>query len=236
MTFEEYAATYNQNMTSQQKSTDTISIGYFWDIENCSTYNKSAIKVVDAIRSKFSHFGREVRFDVVCDVLQTPTYILTELNDAQVDVVHVWSAKKNAADDKLKACMARFESNHAPACVVLITSDIDFMPSIHNYRYNRNYYVHLMHNTEVNPALITMANEHTNWDMFLANIPDRGVHHKSVSIANEDKTTITTPTTLTPPPSTSLYVPPAFKSYFKLRNTAQPFVPQKKFKDSSSDE
>ena len=48
---------------------------------------------------------------------------VNELNEAQVDILHVASQAKNAADDKLKAVMTRFAENHtAPAVVVLISS------------------------------------------------------------------------------------------------------------------
>jgi hypothetical protein len=51
-------------------STALATIGYFWDLENCRypQAQKSAVDVAHTLRAQFERCGREVRFDVVCDV------------------------------------------------------------------------------------------------------------------------------------------------------------------------
>ena len=60
-------------------------IGVFWDIENCQVPKaKSALSVVQKIRSTFYADRREVEFMCVCDTTKEKKEVLEELNRAQV--------------------------------------------------------------------------------------------------------------------------------------------------------
>lgn len=48
--------------------------------------------------------------------------IIQELNDAQVNLIHVAATCKNAADEKLRQSIRRFADIHsAPAAIILIS-------------------------------------------------------------------------------------------------------------------
>ena len=60
-------------------------IGVFWDIENCSVPKwRSALWVVQKIRTEFSQGHREVEFMCVCDASKESKVVIQELNSAQV--------------------------------------------------------------------------------------------------------------------------------------------------------
>ncbi|KAK7082552.1 hypothetical protein SK128_020987 [Halocaridina rubra] len=112
-------------------------IGVFWDIENCRVpRGLSATHVVQAVRSRFFNGHREAEFMCVCDTLKELHNILEELNDAQVNIVHVGSTVKNAADDKLLQSMRRFADIHGTgATIVLISGDSNFATELYDLRY-----------------------------------------------------------------------------------------------------
>lgn len=61
-------------------------LGFFWDLENCQiASNKSALNVVQSLRSKFTHVGREMEFIVVCDVVKEASAVVDDFNSAQVE-------------------------------------------------------------------------------------------------------------------------------------------------------
>ena len=69
-------------------------IGVFWDIENCSVPKwRSALWVVQKIRTEFSQGHREVEFMCVCDASKESKVVIQELNSAQVciDLQHLQS-------------------------------------------------------------------------------------------------------------------------------------------------
>lgn len=54
----------------------------------------------------------------------------------QVNVMHVGSTVKNAADDKLLQSMRRFADIHGPgATIVLISGDSNFATELYDLRY-----------------------------------------------------------------------------------------------------
>ncbi|XP_075973435.1 meiosis regulator and mRNA stability factor 1-like protein isoform X2 [Anticarsia gemmatalis] len=151
-----------------------VPIGIFWDIENCQIPRGcSAVDVVAAIRSKFVRDGRrEADFVVVCDVRRESSQRLSELNDAQVSLIHVCRTQKNAADDKLRQCMRRFGDLHAPpAAILLISGDIDFAADLSDFRYRKNMEVILVHKMNTSTALIATASSHYCFDELASSLP-----------------------------------------------------------------
>lgn len=60
-------------------------LGFFWDLENCQIgSSKSALNVVQSLRSKFTCVGREMEFIVVCDVTKEACSVVDDFNAAQV--------------------------------------------------------------------------------------------------------------------------------------------------------
>lgn len=71
-----------------ESNTEETLLAVFWDIENCTVpKGKSVLSVVQCIRGRFLLPGlREAEFLCVCDVWKEPAAMLTQLNDAQVDI------------------------------------------------------------------------------------------------------------------------------------------------------
>lgn len=165
-------------------------IGVFWDIENCPIpKNKSAASVVKRIREYFFDGYREAEFIVVCDVKKENAQIVQELHDAQVghnivlsnfqitlfqvNLIHVTSISKNAADEKLRQSLRKYaEIYPAPSAVVLISGDINFAADLSDLRYRRKIHVILVHNNNVADALILCANESHCYSKITENLPN----------------------------------------------------------------
>ncbi|XP_076269320.1 meiosis regulator and mRNA stability factor 1-like protein isoform X12 [Rhynchophorus ferrugineus] len=111
-------------------------MGIFWDIENVQVpKQKSAASVVQRIREVFLDNYREAEFVVVCDVKKEKPQILQDLHDSQVNLIHVSSTSKNAADEKLKQSLRRFAEFHpAPSAIILISGDINFAGDLSDLR------------------------------------------------------------------------------------------------------
>ncbi|KAF5282505.1 hypothetical protein FQR65_LT14275 [Abscondita terminalis] len=159
-------------------------IGVFWDIENCQVpKTKSAALVVQQIRELFYNDYREAEFLVVCDVKKESSQIVTDLNDAQVNLIHVSSISKNAADEKLRQSLRRFSELHkTPAAVALISGDVNFAADLSDLRYRKKIHVILLHNNNVADALILCANETYNFTSITERIPSAS---KFKSITNQ---------------------------------------------------
>ncbi|KAG0718693.1 Meiosis regulator and mRNA stability factor 1 [Chionoecetes opilio] len=156
-------------------------IGVFWDIENCQVpKGLSATHVVQAIRTRFFNNHREVEFMCVCDTLKENSTILEELNDAQVNVMHVGSFVKNAADDKLLQSMRRFADIHGHgATIVLISGDSNFATELYDLRYRKNLRVILVHNAHAQDSLKLSAHETALFTEVTEQLPQRTVKPKS---------------------------------------------------------
>lgn len=88
-------------------------------------------------------------------------------------VIHVSSTSKNAADDKLRQSLRRFGELHpAPACVVLISGDINFAADLSDLRYRKKVRVKLVHNVNAADALILCANEHFSFTDLMKDLPE----------------------------------------------------------------
>lgn len=151
-------------------------LAFFWDIENCQVpVNKSAFGVVQRLRQRFGCNLAEVEFIVVCDVNKERPDVVEDLNAAQITVIHVKSLAKNACDDKLRTSMTKFGMCYRrPGVVILISSDVNFAPSLTDLRYRCGFHVVLLHNDQISSALLMTANEHFDWQTeVLAAVPDR---------------------------------------------------------------
>ncbi|XP_018313863.1 meiosis arrest female protein 1 homolog isoform X4 [Mycetomoellerius zeteki] len=150
-------------------------IGVFWDIENCQVpKGRSAIGVTQLIRDKFFDGYREAEFIVVCDVQKENSQIIQELNDAQVNLIHVAATCKNAADEKLKQAIRRFADIHgSPAAIILISGDINFAADLSDLRHRKKIHVILLHKKNTSEALILCANEHYDFMELTEPLPSR---------------------------------------------------------------
>lgn len=151
-------------------------IGVFWDIENCHVpKGRSAVAVAQTIRDRFFDGYREAEFVVVCDVTKESSRIVQELNDAQVNLIHVAATCKNAADEKLRQSIRRFADIHsAPAAIILISGDVNFAGDLNDLRHRKKLHVILLHNVNVSEALVLCASEHYNFLELVENVPFRG--------------------------------------------------------------
>ncbi|XP_019758563.2 meiosis regulator and mRNA stability factor 1 isoform X2 [Dendroctonus ponderosae] len=148
-------------------------MGIFWDIENVGVpKQKSAAAIVEKIRGVFLKDYRESEFMVVCDVKKEQPLIMQELHDSQVNLIHVSSTSKNAADDKLRQSLRRFSDVHpAPSAILLITGDINFAADLFDLRYRKKIRVILVHNVNVSDALILSANDHYIFTNLIQCVP-----------------------------------------------------------------
>lgn len=162
-------------------------IGVYWDIENCPVPNKKlASDIVKKVRNKFYSKCTEAEFIVSCDIRNINNTIVTDLNDAQVTVVHVDCLNKNAADSKLKIYLRRFIENykHPNSRIVLISGDCDFVPDLHDLRYRHKIKVIILHNSTAKKNLRDVANIAEEFGEFCKDLPDIQKFEKKVIIQN----------------------------------------------------
>ncbi|XP_071443436.1 meiosis regulator and mRNA stability factor 1 isoform X2 [Hetaerina americana] len=150
-------------------------IGVFWDIENCQVpKGRSAMAVAQVIRDRFFTGYREAEFLVVCDVKKENSQVIQELNDAQVNLIHVSATCKNAADEKLRQAIRRFADIHgSPASIILISGDINFAADICDLRHRKKIHVILLHKVNTSEALILCASENYNFTHIVESLPPR---------------------------------------------------------------
>nr|CAB3263650.1 meiosis arrest female protein 1 homolog [Phallusia mammillata] len=148
-------------------------IGVFWDIENCAVPNgKSASSIVNKIREKFFYDHAEAEFMAVCDINKECKHVVQDLNNAQVNVIHVNATAKNAADDKLRQSIRRYAQTHtAPATVILITGDCNFTSEVSDLRHRHKYFVVLIHPSNSSDTLIQAANTAISYEEFVSDLP-----------------------------------------------------------------
>ncbi|BFZ17881.1 hypothetical protein BsWGS_20919 [Bradybaena similaris] len=150
-------------------------IGVFWDIENCCVpKGKSALKIIERIRERFFQDFREAEFICVCDINKEPDATIKELNDGQINVVHINAVAKNAADDKIRQSLRRFSDSHPPGTrVILISSDVNFASDLSDLRHRKKFDVVIIHNAYVSEALLSCATEHHLYEDLIKDLPDR---------------------------------------------------------------
>ncbi|KAI1896045.1 hypothetical protein AGOR_G00090760 [Albula goreensis] len=150
-------------------------VGVFWDIENCSVPSgRSAVAVVQRIRSRFFKGHREAEFICVCDISKESKEVIQELNNCQVTVAHINATAKNAADDKLRQSLRRFAETHtAPATVVLVSTDVNFASELSDLRHRHGFQVILVHKNQASEALLQHAHRHVTFEDFVSDLPPR---------------------------------------------------------------
>jgi len=135
-------------------------IGVFWDIENCQIpRGKSPLLICKKIRDlKFFKGYKEIQFAVACDAARESAYILDDLSKAQVDIFHVNSSSKNAADKKLKVLMRRFVNLHGSnSRIVLISGDGDFTDDIFDIKTHKDVEILVVYPHKASDALKSFA-------------------------------------------------------------------------------
>uniref|UniRef100_A0A2C9KRA0 HTH OST-type domain-containing protein n=1 Tax=Biomphalaria glabrata TaxID=6526 RepID=A0A2C9KRA0_BIOGL len=150
-------------------------VGVFWDIENCHVpKGKSALKIIERIRKQFFQDFREAEFICVCDINKEAESTIKDLNDGQINVVHINATAKNAADDKIRQSLRRFSDSHPPGTkVILISSDVNFASDLSDLRHRKKFEVVLIHKAQVSEALLTCATEHYLYEDIIKDLPDR---------------------------------------------------------------
>jgi len=157
-------------MTSQSK----VPLGIFWDIENCSiSSRKTTSSIVKSIReyvqSKHPECGFAKEFKCVCDSSKLNKTISEGLNNSGVDILHVNSTSKNAADDKLAEVMDNFTDKFgSDSVLVVITSDINFRKPILKAR-QKDLVVVLIHGINCSQDLKNLVNESYLFDEVTKN-------------------------------------------------------------------
>lgn len=99
-------------------------VGIFWDIENCRIPKGiSPSFLVENIRALTNEFNLiENDFVIVCDVFAMNNNVINELNNMQVNIIHVSSFAKNACDEKIKQLINRFVHTHRQNCAIILLS------------------------------------------------------------------------------------------------------------------
>ncbi|KAI8797405.1 meiosis arrest female protein 1 [Biomphalaria glabrata] len=117
---------------------------------------------------------REAEFICVCDINKEAESTIKDLNDGQINVVHINATAKNAADDKIRQSLRRFSDSHPPGTkVILISSDVNFASDLSDLRHRKKFEVVLIHKAQVSEALLTCATEHYLYEDIIKDLPDR---------------------------------------------------------------
>ena len=119
-----------------------LPLGIFWDIENCPIpVQKSASGVAKAVRDfiadRHPECGYAKEFFIACDIRKLSERVADGLDRNGVVVVHVSSAAKNAADDKLQELIDMYVDKYGgtgQAVLCIITGDINFSKPVRNAR------------------------------------------------------------------------------------------------------
>lgn len=100
-----------------------------------------------------------------------------------MNLIHVASTCKNAADEKLRQSIRRFADIHgSPAAIILISGDINFAVDLSDLRHRKKIHVILLHKENTSEALILCANEHYNFIELMEPLPSRTVTKVTKSI------------------------------------------------------
>ena len=141
-------------------------LGIFWDIENCQIpRTKSTSSVVKHLRDFVAHkhpeCGYAKEFCCACDVFRLGALISESLDKNGVNVVHVNSTAKNAAEDKLQELIDMYVDKYGgtgSVVLCIISSDINVAKQIRNAR-RRDLDVLLIHGMHCSDDLINLVNE-----------------------------------------------------------------------------
>nr|XP_027204682.1 meiosis regulator and mRNA stability factor 1-like [Dermatophagoides pteronyssinus] len=181
-------------------------VGVFWDIENCTIpRGVSPSYLVEKIRLFIqSLYMIEREFAIVCDVPSFTTSIINELNNSQVNIIHISSFAKNAADEKLKQLILRFVQTNGPNCaVILFSSDINFVPVLSDIKNRIGVFVILFHHHLVSSALLASSHYHFDYDQFCLTPPNVNVPSNNYKIMKNQSDFIMTSLRISNLPSVS---------------------------------
>ena len=144
-------------------SEEEVAVGVFWDIENiCIPSGLNPAIFVTKIREMFASDTSkycEKNFFVVCDVWRESKFIMKQLHEFHVRIIHVPGLKQNSSDNVLRDIMNEFVNYNKYSRIVLISGDSDFSHDIHNFRRNKKCECILVHNKQAKQSLIKSANK-----------------------------------------------------------------------------
>lgn len=157
--------------TATQTCVQPVTI--FWDLENVQIPRNTSIEaLVEKLRNTFCAHFMEDNIFVVCDVFKEKKKNIEELVLCNCTIIHVPSLAKNAADHKLETLIRKFAERNFAACVVLISSDINFLTVLTEARYRYKNKIIILHKDNVNKTYLNIANECVNFDAFVAGLPN----------------------------------------------------------------
>lgn len=145
----------------------------FWDVENVQIpRNKSIEALIQKLRDTFCVNYMEENIFVVCDVFKEKKKITDDLVLCNCTVVHVPSLAKNAADHKLETFIRKFAEKNIAACIVIISSDINFLTVLTEAKYRFKNHIIILHNSRVNQSYLNIANTCIVFSDFVKDLPN----------------------------------------------------------------
>lgn len=148
-------------------------VAIFWDVKNVQIpRNKSIEALVNKLRETFCVNYMEENIFVVCDVFKEKNKNTEDLVLCNCTIVHVPSLAKNAADHKLETFIRKFAKRSVGACIVIISSDINFLTVLTEARYRYKNNIIILHKSNVNQSYLNIANECINFDVFVNDLPN----------------------------------------------------------------
>ena len=145
-------------------------VSFCWDIENVPIpRGQQPFDIVQRIRQKIvtERNLQEANFSCYCNIASIPAEKQRNLFEATVRIIHVPDPKTGAVDRQIMLDLDRFERTHkAPATIVLISGDIDFIGKLSDLRHQAGFYVIVIHNKVAKEQLKATVNEHYPWELF----------------------------------------------------------------------
>jgi len=157
-------------------------IGIFWDIENCQVPKHSdIIHITSQIREKFNigtTYSEKV-FKCYCDSKKMPDKHRLDLANSNVEIRDIPNRSKNSADILIFQDLQRFLNDYkAPGAVILISGDINFMPTLADIKNRSHYNVFIIHSANASRALLACGSETYLWDSFTKR--QQSVEHREI--------------------------------------------------------
>lgn len=103
------------------------------------------------------------------------SYIVRELDEASITLIHVSSQNKNAADKKIVSFLQRFQMRfrNTNSAIVLISSDSDFSQVLIDMRYQHHIFINLICTKSARKCLTVAANNVVLFEEILNILPNR---------------------------------------------------------------
>eukprot|EP00762_Andalucia_godoyi_P003883 ANDGO_05724.mRNA.1 Protein suppressor of hairy wing len=147
----------------------------FWDIENCPVPKAvSAYQAAQSVRRMLNESGcrKELSFRCYANISSVPVPVQEGLSLANVEIVHVVDKKPGAADRAIFLALDRFERSsrdgQAPAKIVLITGDVDFIGKVHDLVHQAGHHVTVVVNKVAKHELRNAASRCVTWSDVLS--------------------------------------------------------------------